>query len=219
MLKWLQKSLKNLTFRNTWPTKCFYTLYKIRRAPPLDLWTSGHETIQYRLNKLIKICLSAYDDKRYLMMDGVSSLAHGHKDILWTHVLLDCVDYVFYCINMYNIVTSYMTALLWLTDGFSLFVYCQYTVLYWDVLDWDIILCLLYWIESLWTCVVLLVVLLVTLVSTMCWCMDLYVCNKRWNVLKISLHKQPMSHRPEKLLTQHMSDNKAEGHSKTDDTA
>ena len=54
ILKWLQKALKNLTFRKTWPTKCFYTLYKIRRAPPLDLWTSGHETKQYRLNKLIK---------------------------------------------------------------------------------------------------------------------------------------------------------------------
>ena len=28
-----------------------------------------------------KICLSAFDDKRYLLKDGVHSLAYGHKDI------------------------------------------------------------------------------------------------------------------------------------------
>jgi len=25
-----------------------------------------------------KICLSSYDDKRYLLADGINSLAHGH---------------------------------------------------------------------------------------------------------------------------------------------
>ena len=28
-----------------------------------------------------RICLSAYDDKRYILKDGVSTLAYGHKDI------------------------------------------------------------------------------------------------------------------------------------------
>ena len=48
------------------------------------------------------------------------------------------------------------------------------------VVSVDIIVCFIVFSEVvIWTCVVLLVVLLVTLVSTMCWCMDLYVCNKR----------------------------------------
>ena len=40
---------------------------------------SRNHTIQ--TEQIDKICLSAYDNKRYLMMNGVSSLAHGHKDI------------------------------------------------------------------------------------------------------------------------------------------
>ena len=40
---------------------------------------SRNHTIQ--TEQIDKIYLSAYDDKRYLMMDGVSSLAYGHKDI------------------------------------------------------------------------------------------------------------------------------------------
>ena len=31
--------------------------------------------------EITKICLSAFDDKRYLLNDGVHSLAYGHKDI------------------------------------------------------------------------------------------------------------------------------------------
>jgi len=40
---------------------------------------SRNHTIQ--TEEVNKICLSAYDDKRYLMIDGVSSLAYVHKDI------------------------------------------------------------------------------------------------------------------------------------------
>jgi hypothetical protein len=31
--------------------------------------------------EITKICLSAFDDKRYLLNDGIHSLAYGHKDI------------------------------------------------------------------------------------------------------------------------------------------
>ena len=97
------------------------------------------------------------------------------------------------------------------------------TVLDWvygNVLDWVLILRCIglrhYTVLSVflevvvWTCVVLLVVLLMTVVSTMCWCMDLYVCNKDemcWTTDESS------------SLTQHMSHHKAGGYSKTADTA
>ena len=34
-----------------------------------------------RTEENVKICLSAYDDKRYILWDGKNSLAYGHKDI------------------------------------------------------------------------------------------------------------------------------------------
>ncbi len=34
----------------------------------------------YTVN-VTKTCLSAFDDKKYLLEDGISSLAFGHKDI------------------------------------------------------------------------------------------------------------------------------------------
>jgi len=47
------------------------------------------------------------------------------------------------------------------------------------VVSVDIIACFIVFSEVVvLACVILSVVLLVTLVLTMCWCMDLYVCNK-----------------------------------------
>jgi len=34
-----------------------------------------------RTMEMKKICLSAFDDKRYLLSDGIRTLAYGHKDI------------------------------------------------------------------------------------------------------------------------------------------
>jgi len=34
-----------------------------------------------RTVKMNKVCLSAFDDKRYILNDGVSILAYGHQDI------------------------------------------------------------------------------------------------------------------------------------------
>jgi hypothetical protein len=34
------------------------------------------QTVQVR-----KVCLSAFDDKRYVLADGVHTLAYGHRDI------------------------------------------------------------------------------------------------------------------------------------------
>ena len=54
---------------------------------------------------------------------------------------------------------------------------CSYRV--YPVVSVDIIACFIVFSEVVVSaCVVLSVVLLVTLVLTMCWCMDLYVCNK-----------------------------------------
>ena len=37
-----------------------------------------HQISSYQINKT---SLSCYDDKRYILNDGISSLAYGHKDI------------------------------------------------------------------------------------------------------------------------------------------
>ena len=34
-----------------------------------------------RTIEMNKVCLSAFDDKRYILDDGVSTLAYGHRDI------------------------------------------------------------------------------------------------------------------------------------------
>jgi len=31
--------------------------------------------------EMVKTSLSAYDDKRYILDDGITSLAYGHRDI------------------------------------------------------------------------------------------------------------------------------------------
>jgi len=36
---------------------------------------------EVRMVDMIKLCLSAFDDKRYILDDGVSTLAYGHQDI------------------------------------------------------------------------------------------------------------------------------------------
>ena len=44
------------------------------------------KTIQSKLNRIrtydaCKICLSCFDDKRYILGDGISSLTYFHRDI------------------------------------------------------------------------------------------------------------------------------------------
>ena len=75
--------------------------------------------------------------------------------------------------------------------------------LYRDVLDWDIIMCLLYWIE----CIGLRHYTVLTILD---WVLIPYVCNKRWNVLIIVKVTTDES----SSLTQHMSHNKAGGYIK-----
>jgi len=36
---------------------------------------------QVHIVEMNKVCLSAFDDKRYILADGVTTLAYGHKDI------------------------------------------------------------------------------------------------------------------------------------------
>jgi hypothetical protein len=39
------------------------------------------ENLRLFSQTILKIGLSPYDDKRYVMMNGISTLAHGYKDI------------------------------------------------------------------------------------------------------------------------------------------
>ena len=38
----------------------------------------NHILVSYKSNK---ISLSAFDDKRYILADGINTLSYGHKDI------------------------------------------------------------------------------------------------------------------------------------------
>ena len=38
----------------------------------------NHRMYTYEINK---VSLSAFDDKRYILADGINTLAYGHKDI------------------------------------------------------------------------------------------------------------------------------------------
>jgi len=59
-----------------------------------------------------------------------------------------------------------------------------YSYRVYPVVSVDIIVCFIVFSEVVVSaCVVLSVVLLVTLVLTMCWCIDLYVCNKYNDIL------------------------------------
>ena len=54
------------------------------------------KSIQAKKHKLgtydvCKISLSCFDDKKYLLVDGVSSSAYGHKDIMLFFCLFDLV--------------------------------------------------------------------------------------------------------------------------------
>jgi len=56
-------------FLHTLKNKSFTT-------PKFLSFRSQNHTIHTQRN--VKICLSSYDDKRYLLSDGVNSLAYGH---------------------------------------------------------------------------------------------------------------------------------------------
>jgi len=66
---YISKHLKHHMFLHTLNNKTCTT------AQFLNFHTHNH-TIHTHQN--IKVCLSAYDDKRYLLMDGRNSLAYGH---------------------------------------------------------------------------------------------------------------------------------------------
>jgi len=59
----------------------FATCYKNRTETYADFYkfTSKQQTIRTEL--IHKKCLDAFDDKRYLLDDGITSLSYGHKDI------------------------------------------------------------------------------------------------------------------------------------------
>jgi len=51
---------------------------KVRKVPGVGLRV--YKTIM-RTVEINKACLIAFDDKRYILDDGVTTLAYGHKDI------------------------------------------------------------------------------------------------------------------------------------------
>ena len=52
---------------------------KVIRHKMKRILSEKHSIGTYLLNK---ICLSCYDDKRFILDDGINSLAYGHKDIV-----------------------------------------------------------------------------------------------------------------------------------------
>ena len=51
---------------------------KQTKASMNQIRSNGHEIYSIKLNK---IALSPYDDKRFILEDGVSTMAHGHYKI------------------------------------------------------------------------------------------------------------------------------------------
>jgi len=69
---YVKKHVRHDAFLRTLLTK------KCTTAQFLAFRSVNHEI---QTQEITKICLSAFDDKRYLLKDGVHSLAYGHKDI------------------------------------------------------------------------------------------------------------------------------------------
>ena len=56
----------------------FYLIKKVVRHKMKRIQSKLHEIGTYDLNK---ISLSCFDDKRYVLDDGINTLAYFHKDI------------------------------------------------------------------------------------------------------------------------------------------
>jgi len=69
---YIEKHVTHQTFLRTLEKKTCTT------AEFLNFRSRNHNVTTQEIKK---ICLSAYDDKRYLLWDGKNSLAYGHKDI------------------------------------------------------------------------------------------------------------------------------------------
>jgi len=88
--KWQLRELKNPTSKITWHTTYSSTFWKTGHVGPygtntakfLNFRSRNHH--QHRSDRTVKICLSAYDDKRYILEAGKNSLSYDNKDIPWT---------------------------------------------------------------------------------------------------------------------------------------
>ena len=60
--------------------KNFYVLFgkKVAKHKMKRILSEKHSVGTYDINK---ISLSCFDDKRYILDDGINTLAYGHKDI------------------------------------------------------------------------------------------------------------------------------------------
>ena len=64
--------IKNEEFKAVHPNK------KVIRHKMRGFKSINHKTYTYESNKT---SLSCYDDKRYILSDGINTLPYGHKDI------------------------------------------------------------------------------------------------------------------------------------------
>ena len=87
--KGVQKAMKNrLTFDNY--QSCLINM-NTQIVQMNSIRSDHHKLFTYNINK---IGLSAFDDKRYILDDGVTTLAHGHYAIDVNNVLNNCIDSV-----------------------------------------------------------------------------------------------------------------------------
>ena len=59
-----------------------YLIKKILRHKMTGIKSKNHKLYKYKSNKLSTSC---YDDKRYMLFDGINILPYGHKDISKTN--------------------------------------------------------------------------------------------------------------------------------------
>ena len=68
-------TVRLLSFKNF---TVYYFRKKILRHTMRGIKPKNHNLGTYEINK---ISLSCFDDKRYILQNGINTLAYGHKDI------------------------------------------------------------------------------------------------------------------------------------------
>jgi len=108
-----------------------------------------------RTVEINKTCQNAFDDKRYILNDGVGTLAYGHYRISGAPWTLLCIG-----LCRYTVYTDWVLILYWIETLYCIYGLSHYTVLtvwigslycmemYW-IESLYCMVCLLYWIETL----------------------------------------------------------------------
>ena len=75
------KVFRKATSKNTSATNAFSRFWNTAKSTTAKFRTFESSNHTVRTVEIIKLCLSAMDDKRYVLDDGLHTLAYGHKKL------------------------------------------------------------------------------------------------------------------------------------------